>query len=270
VTVSLAEAAQQFLEAKGRANCRPAYIRSLKQYISQFIAGREQSPVSRIALQDLELWFASRNESPSSCSSNIGRLSSFFEFARRRNWVHCNPCKSIEKPRIDRPAPRILTVAESEDLMRLVAKRHQQFLVYFTLGLFCGIRPAELMRLDWSAIDLTARTVRVDGAASKTRRRRIVDIPEKALEWLNAALFHGGPIVSSLMTLRRARRRICAVVGHLPQDILRHTWTSYHVALHQDIGRTAHQAGNSERIVRQHYLQLANRQDAARFFAIAP
>jgi hypothetical protein len=45
---------------------------------------------------------------------------------------------------------------------------------------------------------------------------------------------------------------------------------SYHVALHRSIGDAALQAGNSESMVRKHYLNLHTKEEGAVFFSIIP
>jgi hypothetical protein len=56
-------------------------------------------------------------------------------------------------------------------------------------------------------------------------------------------------------------------VGH---DVLRHTFISMHVAKFRSMGDTALQAGNSESIIRRHYLNVTTPQEAGAFFAIKP
>jgi hypothetical protein len=56
----------------------------------------------------------------------------------------------------------------------------------------------------------------------------------------------------------------------LAHDEMRHSFISYHVALHRSVGDAALQAGNSETIVKRHYLNLHPREDGAKFFSIHP
>jgi phosphoglycolate phosphatase-like HAD superfamily hydrolase len=55
-----------------------------------------------------------------------------------------------------------------------------------------------------------------------------------------------------------------------PVDLFRHTFATFHLARHQDAGRTAHQLGNSSDVVYRHYRALATSQQAKRFFSICP
>ena len=55
-----------------------------------------------------------------------------------------------------------------------------------------------------------------------------------------------------------------------PQDIQRHTAIAYWVAECRSAGEVALEAGNSERIIKRHYLNMVTRESAERFFAIQP
>jgi hypothetical protein len=56
----------------------------------------------------------------------------------------------------------------------------------------------------------------------------------------------------------------------LSHDVLRHTFISMHVAKYRSMGDAALQAGNSETIIRRHYLNVTTSQEAEAFFAVMP
>ena len=57
---------------------------------------------------------------------------------------------------------------------------------------------------------------------------------------------------------------------NLTHDVLRHTFISMFVAKFRSIGEAAIQAGNSEGIIRRHYLDLKSKEEAEQFFGILP
>jgi hypothetical protein len=56
----------------------------------------------------------------------------------------------------------------------------------------------------------------------------------------------------------------------LTHDVLRHTFISMFVAKFRSIGEAAIQAGNSESIIRKHYLDLKTTKEAEEFYGILP
>jgi integrase len=268
--VTLSTAVAALITAKTVANCRPRYVDSLKSYLSAFIRGRETKEISSIDVFTIEAWFAGRKEGLSTMKSNVGRLSALFSFAERRGWIVSNPCKFLEKTKVDRKPPRILSVEESARLTEFVRTKKPHQLAFFALALYAGVRPEEIEKLSWDAIDFDRGICIVDAAASKVRRRRIVSLQPKALMLLNEGKKSGALLPVKRQTRRRYLSHACIALGlpSWPQDCLRHTAASYLLAQHQDAGKVAMWLGNSPRILLQHYIELAPKDHATEFFKI--
>jgi hypothetical protein len=71
------------------------------------------------------------------------------------------------------------------------------------------------------------------------------------------------------VNIPNTRRRVFAKFG-LTHDVLRHTFISMHVGKYRSMGEAALQAGNSEAIIRKHYLDLKTPAEAEEFFGIMP
>jgi hypothetical protein len=67
----------------------------------------------------------------------------------------------------------------------------------------------------------------------------------------------------------RIRRKVFSAFG-LTHDVLRHTFISMFVAKFRSMGEAALQAGNSESIIRKHYLDLKSAAEAEQFWGILP
>lgn len=68
---------------------------------------------------------------------------------------------------------------------------------------------------------------------------------------------------------QRLRRKVFEEFD-LTHDVMRHTFISMHVAKFRSMGEAALQAGNSEAIIRKHYLDLKSPAEAEQFFGILP
>jgi len=263
--ITLDQAIAALLLAKAVANLRKAYLKSLASYLRQFAFGRGAMLVAEISASVIENWFAARSEAPSTRASNLGRLSALFGFCERRGWIARNPCRAIDRPRIDTRPPTILTPEQSTKLIQTIRTRRPHMLPFFALGLFAGVRPDELARLSWSAIDLPRGILTIDAAASKTRRRRIVHLPEAA----SRLLTNGGRLPVSRATRRRYTAFACAILAfeEWPHDLLRHTAASYLLAQHRDAARVAMTLGNSPSVLLRRYYELVSPEDCAKFWA---
>jgi len=76
-----------------------------------------------------------------------------------------------------------------------------------------------------------------------------------------------GPVIPP--DFERLNKKVRKHFG-LSHDEARHSFISDHVALHRSIGDAALQAGNSEAIVKRHYLNTHTREEGGEFFRIVP
>jgi integrase len=252
------------LEAKRTANRTPRYIKSLGYYLRQFAAGREERPLADFTVEDVESWLK-RYPGQYSRQTWLNRLSTLFAFAVRRGYVSANPCDRLDRVTIDQTPPVILTPGQSRDLL---AHAPAIMRPYIVLGMFAGIRPEEIERMDWAHIDLAAATARVEG---KTRRRRLVPLHPRAVAELGKHPLRSGPVAPSPAIIARWRRTARAALGlaHWPQDLLRHTAASYLLALHGDAGKVATMLGNSSGVLLTHYHEPVRNGDCGEFWATA-
>ena len=260
--VSVAEAVKELLQAKRGANLRPVYITSLAGYLARFAKGRETRAVESVTTAEVEE-FLSQFKNPNSRATWLNRVSTLFAFAVRRDFISKNPCAALERITVDRRAPFILSPAQAETLLRVAPTLCKPYLV---LGLFAGIRPAELLRLKWADVCLETQTVKVNEA--KTRRRRIVPLHARAVALLAACPLRTGAIAPSNMTVRRFKRqgRVALGLPSWPSDLLRHTAASYLLALHGDAGKVATMLGNSSSVLLSHYHQPVRQEDCSAFW----
>lgn len=250
-------AIDSFLSSKAATNHRKAYVTSLRQYLQLFARGREGMGVSEFTTQHIEDWFAGRAESPSSRASNLGRLSSFFEYCCRRGWIENNPCCRVERVRILRKAPQILNPEQVKLLLGAADLIHPRLLLWMVLAVFVGVRRDELARLSLETIkkDAAHGILVIDATAAKMRRRRVIQLQPQARAWIDHALSRSAELPLAKIYVRRRIRQMrkWLALKSWPQDILRHTALSYQLAECRDASAVALDAGNSPAILLTHY-----------------
>lgn len=109
--------------------------------------------------------------------------------------------------------------------------------LYLALGFFSGIRPDEILRLQWKDIDLSKKHIVIPAEKAKERKARIVELYPNLLKILNRyrkmnAVNELDPVISigtSAVTYRR--RKLMKELGmQWEQDWMRHTFATYHIA----------------------------------------
>lgn len=138
-----------------------------------------------------------------------------------------------------------------------------------TLVLFCGVRMEEASRVVWEEISLDVARPRVRVERAKNSRRRVNDIPSNAVYWLRECLSSGrvGP-----RNFAKCLQRLRAKAGiNYRQNAARHSFASYHVAMHDDAAKTAVLLGHpNPTLLYSIYRECVSREEAVRFFDVVP
>jgi integrase len=198
-----------------------------------------------------------------------------FRFGLKQGYLIKNPMAPIDAPQVHLGAIAILSPLEMQALLNWARQCAPDLLAYFAIGAFAGVRRAELMRLDWSSVDLAARGIDIDASISKTASRRKVKICDNLAAWLALCHKPSGPVVNvkEASIDSTFRKILCAHAGILkwPRNGLRHSFGSYHLELHRNVFETMLEMGHTTRtMLDKHYRQLVSHPAAVDYFAIYP
>ena len=141
------------------------------------------------------------------------------------------------------------------------------------VGLFAGLRVAELKAILWENINFAARRIHVPKGIAKTRRERHVTIEDNLLQWLTPYRKDAGLVAPDG---QKWRSRLDNVVKKAEvkwlHNGMRHSFASYHVAKYQDSAKTAFQLGHGRDtdMLEDHYKQLRTPEEAEQYWNIRP
>ncbi len=275
---TLAEAAKLYLAAKTEENKRglisPSQLTTIRRHLAVLQRYFPKKSVGDLTAAQLAAHCQRGNAGLKTYNNRRGVLSTFFKFSLQRDWLATNPIAKVPHHRIAhrRGSAATLTAAQVEALMRHVETFQEGRLVpFFALCLFAGIRPClrtgEILKLKPEHVRLDTGVIHIEPEISKVRMKRNVTIQPNLAAWLNAYPLKKYPIIFS--NLQKHRAKIARSFG-LSHDIMRHTFISMFVAKFRSMGEAALQAGNSETIIRKHYLDLKSASEAETFFGILP
>jgi hypothetical protein len=283
---TVAETYPDFL-ASIRDEVRPSTIDDYTSSLKAFGEFTDKRSLPEIRGDDVEAFLTKRGLKKKSWNNTRADLHAFFGWAAKapRKWITSNPVAEVKTISVTRGLPEIISVTTARDLMAFVASYRGEgkepkpagFLVpYFGLALFAGIRPAinegEIIRLgrlkDPSPfIDLKNKVIRITPEIAKTKDVRQVTIQPNFGAWLKAYPLDRFPVTPPNLFDEVALVRKKFELGH---DVLRHTFITMHVTKFRSMGDTALQSGNSEKMIKKHYLNIANPDDATAFWKIMP
>ena len=138
---------------------------------------------------------------------------------------------------------------------------------------FAGLRPHEMLRLDWQAVNLDKGWINLTGEYTKTRTSRYVEITPNLREWLTA--YHGtGKIVDTQARYRYLRQQLMKALNITvwPNDVLRHTAATMIYARTNSVDVACKELGHfGTQMFLKHYKGLAPLpDDVAKFWGISP
>jgi integrase len=260
---------RELLVAKEADGVSRRHLNDICSRLSVFAEKFDGQMVATITSAQLDDWLRSLNVSPVTRNHYRQLLLLAFNFAVRRNYATDNPAEKTAKAKERKSDIGILTVNEAA---RLLEGATPDVLPYLAIGLFAGLRRAELERLDWREIDFESGLIEVTAQNSKTAQRRFVTMQPNLREWLIPVRKHGGNVTpSNCFRQSFELAREAASIVEWPDNALRHSFASYHLAHFKNAASTALELGHHDsRVTFAHYRELVKPRDAERYWSISP
>lgn len=260
----LLDVINQLLVSKARVGRQDGWIRTLRCSLELFAELRGRRPIHTLTTVEIEDWVNGQEWSSRTIRNRLAHLQELWRFASARGWVSGpSPVLAVERPNETAPpAPQIHTPEQVRILLR--AARHQDLSVmrHLAIRYFAGLRTAEAIRL--TEANIRPHHIEVPGWAAKTRQRRLVDISPNLRAWLDL----GGEL--PMTNEKRARWIAQRAQIEWPHNVTRHSWCSYHLAMHSSAASTSLQAGHSEAMLFRHYRAIVTREQAEEYWSILP
>jgi integrase len=274
----LADAVADYTAAKdhefAQDQISESHLVFLKRDLKRFLRHFPKVTVADLTPERLIGYFNLGKPKLKTYNNRRGIVSTFLKFSFQRGWINANPMAKVPSHRIRRKREAIPTFSATKaaEFMRHIENLESgRFVPFFALCLFAGIRPClrtgEILRLKPELVNLESGIINITAEVSKVREPRKITIQANLAAWLKAYPLDKFPIIPA--NLQHVRARIAKAFG-LSHDLMRHTFISFFVAKFRSMGEAALQAGNSEAIIRKHYLDLKSQTEAEAFFGIMP
>lgn len=277
----LDDAFKQFSEWLAQSKLRDLTRANLRRRVNVFVNSVPNMRVADITPDTIEGFLAKRDVAATSKDNDRRAVSGFLSWCmdRKRRWIAVNPCSAVKVEQGEKAPPAILTLDQCKTILKKAEKFKAGRLVpYVAACLFGGLRPFEVSRLTWQAVNLTDKEIRLEGNQTKTGKPRVVAICATLAAWLTA--HKDKPFFPS--NWRKDFDAVKESIGFgtatedKPKltpwidDIFRHTAISHYFRKTGSYGQTAEQFGNSEAIIKAHYQGRVSTEDTAKFYALRP
>jgi integrase len=264
------EVVRQLLESKRAAGRSPAYLSVVRLNLAKVVDHFDGRMISTITAPELERFLAGLPVAPGTWNKIRQDCVTLFGFALKAGYAVENVARATERAKLIDEPPGILTPEQAAAL--LVESKDDDLLAFHAIGLFAGLRVAEIARLDWRDVDLPGGFIHVGAKISKTRSRRLVPILDNLKAWLQPIAKPAGPVLEGCRRVRSrheaARER--AGITDWPKNAARHSYVSYRLAATQNAPQVALESGHDQAVLFAHYREIVRPAAAERFFSIAP
>ncbi len=231
-----------------------------------------------LSLTDCEQWLTATFTTPSQFNKGRTLLHALFHFACCREWCPRNPIRYIPKKRVTEQEIKPLSLKQTQSIITQSQLQYKGSCApAAALLIWAGLRPTEIKRLRWHDIDLAEKNITIRSQCSKTGGTRQVDIC--------------GPLQASLKQhikgISAPQQSICppnwlkkwkkirakaGFAAHWVQDILRHTYATYHAKHYRNMPLLQLNMGHRDQsLLRARYINMQgiSQQEAKAFFQLS-
>ena len=289
---TVAELVERVISARELAGQSASHIRDLRSKLGRFQESFGARSVATITSDEIGTWIHGLELAPASVNSYRRILVVAFNDAITGGFIEegRNPAAKVKQSKVVEGEVGILTPKQAETLL---VTADAEILPVIAIGLFCGLRAAELQRLDWEEVRLDLSHVRVKASKAKSARNRIVPIPDNLRAWITPHAKASGPVWPANGRKLFEEARLAAGFGspkevaksvkankknpekkvllEWPDNALRHSYATYHLAHHKNAAELAlHMGHTSTALIFAHYREVVSAADGAAYWNLRP
>lgn len=288
-SVPVADAVAALIAAKRAAGRSEDYLQGrLTNNLGKLTAAFPDRTIASIGMTDLEAFMTKLPVAIGTKNTVRADCVTLWSYAVKAKWTKENEAEKVDVLTDTLEAVEVLTPAEAAALM---AASKDDVAAYHAIGLFAGLRTAELERIEWGQIDLDKGEIHVTPAVAKrTKNRgragRFVPITANLKAWLSEVpeKKRTGKIQGPNFRRRELAARNAAGFGPAakelekkgvklkdwPRNVMRHSFVSYRLAGTNNAAQTALESGHREQVLFQHYRKPLTAKHAEAYFGIMP
>lgn len=262
----------EFIKKKEGEGKSIRYLQDLRSRLARFSESFGASPVAAITTEQVSDWLEGLDLAPVTVQNFRRLLVVLFNEGKRRRYCQENPAEDSHSPNVTETEIGIVTPSEAGLLLESAS---EAILPAVAIGLFAGVRDAEIKRLDWKEIDLVGRHIEIKPSKSKSSRRRLIKIQDNLAAWLQPHAKLSGKVWPvngrKLMDAARSKAGFDDEEKPWPHNAARHSFASYHLAKFQNAPELALEMGHTDtRIIFQSYRELVRPAVAETYWSLAP
>ena len=261
--LTVSQGKKNFLAAR-EASLRGNHLRLVKWWLGEFAGKYGSLDLGAISARTIDAFLSRKGWSGTTRAQGFVYLRLFFNWLVRYDYIEKSPVLKAEVPK-KTAVHHLLTVENVEQLLELTAG-DDRMRAWLVLGVFGGMRQSEVGRALREHVGKQEILVPVTKSTDVVPRKRFVPILPVLLRHLPKKWDNLGEDY-----IKRDRTALALAMGwkEWPQNCLRHTAASMHLAQWQDSGKTAFFLGHSSpQMVNKTYARAVPQAEAKKFWGL--
>ncbi len=299
---TIADAVRVFLEQREMAKLTPVKLPDL---VEVFLASIREQKLSRryvldmqarlhkaaesftgqivkIRTADVDAWLKGMKQTSGRTRNNYrNAIITLFRFAKDKGYLLRDQQTEAEyssRYNGQGGAIGIYTPEQVELLLNRIAPR---LLPVVAIGAFAGLRSAEISRLEWSEVLFDQDVIEIKARKAKTATRRLAPILPVLAAWLKPFAKKSGRVLQGVndefALATQFKKAVDAITGPDGKPLLkiihngfRHSFISCRMAVLKNAAEVSLEAGNSPRMIFEHYRELVTERTGKEWFSKRP
>ena len=263
----VADAAKQYLKHLESRGVKETRI--IKPDLEKFAAAHPRK-MAEISAQDVSGYLGGLPVGPRRKNNVRSHLVALWRWARMQGLVPDTTTTTPERTHPAKLDKHEVEILAPDQFRELLDKAPPEWRLALAIGGLAGLRTEEIAGLRWEDLQNEQGRILVRAEICKTGRRRFVPILPSLAAWVAVSKPQPGNMVAPRIGLDALVKRLKRRGGGWVRNGLRHSFGSYRAAVVKSAGQVALEMGNSEAIVRRHYLEVQPIEIAKQWFLTAP
>jgi integrase len=253
-------------------------------YLAQFVKAFGSRSLHEIESLEIHDWTRSKKYVTRTCNDMLNLISQLYKWSIIRHHALHNPAATdrLKRGKVKHGDIGIFSAEQARKLLYAISDELKPFVA---LWLFAGLRKEEIGRLTWEQVQqgMDSGNIYLSSSQSKTGEARAVPIADNLKCWLTRYRQRTGFVFPSRLRGKDEEhllQRLDDLTGYLTRKLgywihnaPRHSFATFHLALHKDPARTVSEMGTSLVKLQKHYWARAKNvttEQAKEWFSIEP
>ena len=281
VPITLPELAKKFMDHTRERKKSRRYTLDMQARLAR-AANAFTGRIANIKSDDVDDWLKSMKGVSGRTKNNYRTaLGTLFAFARDKGYLPRGLKTEVEfSVRYDDRGGEIGVYSPGQ-LWLLLTNIDRRFVPFVAIAAFGGLRSAEICRLTWDDVRWHHGDIELKKSKAKTASRRLAPFLPCLRAWLEPFRKHSGPVLEGIRDefdlAKQYKKAVDAIVDaegrpllKIVHNGLRHSFITYRLATEKSAAAVALEAGNTPKMIFEHYRELRTEAEGKGWFSIMP